>query len=225
MMTQQLHTETVYKADCPQVLVVQISADHERSIIEPELKYLLSMTRVPFVLCRVEVNDWNADLSPWRAPSVFGKTDFAGRAGETLLRIETDVLPSLRLQYGGLPVCLAGYSLAGLFALWASMQTRLFGRVAAASPSVWYQDWITYAAGHPMQAQTVYLSLGDMEDRTRQPLLREVKKCISQQDELLEKQGIKHILEWNQGTHFNNPDMRLAKAIAWCLDNAVISSK
>lgn len=217
-MEQQLIPDIIYASANPQALVLQMSADHERETIAPELKHLQTFTSVPFVLCRVEVSDWNAGLSPWQAPPAFGKENFAGKAACTLAQLKENILPRLQAQYGTLPVCLAGYSLAGLFALWAATQTNLFSRIAAASPSVWFPGWIAFAEQHPLQAQALYLSLGDREDRSRIPMLREVKNCIIRQNELAGNQGISHILEWNEGTHFNHPDRRTARAIAWCLN-------
>lgn len=40
---------------------------------------------------------------------------------------------------------LGGYSLAGLFSLWAAYQTNLFAGIAAASPSVWFPGFLDYA--------------------------------------------------------------------------------
>ena len=210
---------TILHADtAPQMLVLQLSAEHEREGMAEELRLIRRLSDVPFVLCLAEVSDWDAQLSPWQAPPAFGKENFAGFGAETLQQITSDILPATQQQYGQLPVCIAGYSLAGLFALWAAAQSDLFQAVAAASPSVWLPGWTDYAEKHPLHAKAVYLSLGDKEDRSRLPLLRTVSDCIHRQDELLEKQGITHILEWNEGNHFRNPELRTAKAIAWCLN-------
>ena len=214
-----LQHDIIYSANNPQAIVIQMSATYERESMEKELSALLTMTYIPFILCRIEVGNWDADLTPWQAAPTFGKENFLGKADETLLSLQTDILPLLRSQYTDIPICLAGYSLAGLFALWSATQTKSFKSIAAASPSVWYPDWITFAQSHPTQADAIYLSLGDKEDRSRLPLLRGVKNCIIQQDKLFEQQGKKHILEWNEGTHFNNPDLRTARALAWCLNN------
>jgi predicted alpha/beta superfamily hydrolase len=54
---------------------------------------------------------------------------------------------------------IGGYSLAGLFALWASTRTDLFFGVAAASPSVWFPGFIDYMADHSVHAGTVGIIL------------------------------------------------------------------
>lgn len=208
----------IHADSAPQVIVVQMSAEHEREGMAEELILIREKTNIPFVLCRVEVTDWDAQLSPWQALPVFGNENFAGEAAETLQQLLMDILPVLQQRYGALPVCLAGYSLAGLFALWAATQAAHFQAVAAASPSVWFPDWMNYAERYPLRVRAVYLSLGDKEDRSRSPLLREVSNNIRRQDELLETQGITHILQWNEGNHFKNPELRTATAIAWCLE-------
>ena len=53
---------------------------------------------------------------------------------------------------------LCGYSLAGLFALWAVYQTDFFAGTAAVSPSVWYPGWLGYAEEHRALTPAVYLS-------------------------------------------------------------------
>lgn len=112
---------------------------------------------------------------------------------------------------------LAGYSLAGFFALWAAYQTDLFCGIAAASPSVWYPGWTDYALGHTCRADNVYLSLGDKEEKAGPPIMRTVGDGIRKQYDLLSGQGIRCTLEWNKGNHFREPDVRTAKGIAWLL--------
>jgi len=36
---------------------------------------------------------------------------------------------------------------------------------------------------------------------------------------MLSKQGLKCILEWNEGNHFKDPDVRTAKAFSWLINN------
>ncbi len=46
---------------------------------------------------------------------------------------------------------IAGYSLAGLFALWAVYQTGLFDRAASVSGSLWFDGFLTFCVG-PLDA-------------------------------------------------------------------------
>ena len=74
-----------------------------------------------------------------------GKQGFGGNAADTLRFLTEQVIPTLKQQFELseiVKIILGGYSLAGLFALWASTQTDLFYGVAAASPSVWFPGWM-----------------------------------------------------------------------------------
>ena len=109
-----------------------------------------------------------------KPPAVWGKQGFGGKAGDTLRFLTEQVMPTLKQQFHlpeNVKIILGGYSLAGLFALWASTQTGLFYGVAAASPSVWFPGWMEFEQQHPIQAQHIYLSLGDKEERTKNAVM------------------------------------------------------
>ena len=61
------------------------------------------------------------------------------------------------------------------------------------------------------------ISLGDKEEKTRNPVMSAAGCRIREANDLLVKQGISTILEWNQGNHFMNADLRMAKAFAWVI--------
>lgn len=117
-------------------------------------------------------------------------------------------------------IFLGGYSLAGLFALWAGYQTGLFDGIAAASPSIWFPHFSQYMRENRMRADAVYLSLGDREEKTRNPIMSQVGNAIREGQAILDKAGIDCILEWNKGNHFKNPDLRTAKAFAWLMNRS-----
>ena len=70
---------------------------------------------------------------------------------------------------------------------------------------------------HEIKSKTVYLSLGDREEKTRNPVMSQVGDCIQKGYDWLMRYGINCTLEWNQGNHFKEPDIRTAKAFAWVL--------
>ena len=84
------------------------------------------MTGVSFWFLAYPVNDWNCALSPWKAPAVFGNEGFGEGAAATLTEILSLCRDNTKRYYIG------GYSLAGLFALWAAYQTDVFAGIAAA---------------------------------------------------------------------------------------------
>lgn len=154
-------------------------------------------------LITIGVKAWNRDLSPWKAPPVFGKDDFGDGARDMLYFIEQKITPHVMGQ-----TIIGGYSLAGLFSLWCGYESRDFQGIAAASPSVWFPKWMEYASNHRMNAETVYLSLGDSESRTKNETVSKVAENIKEQSDLLRSTGINCILEWNKGGHFNNIEKR-----------------
>ena len=48
-----------------------------------------------------------------------------------------------------------------------------------------------------------------------------VGENIRRQYDKLKSQGISVVLEWNEGNHFTEPEIRTAKGFAWCIDNKI----
>lgn len=67
---------------------------------------------------------------------------------------------------------------------------------------------------------TIYLSLGDTEEKTKNKVMSKVGDNIRKQEELLKNDNINTILEWNKGGHFRDSDIRVAKAFIWCIENS-----
>ena len=190
------------------VVLVQPVDGHDLAFIEDEISLIRERVSADFRLAAFRVPDWNSCLSPWAAPAVFGKERFGGRAEDTLKEILRYCEDRTRTYYIG------GYSLAGLFALWAAYRTDLFRGVAAASPSVWFPGFPEYMREHRMQAGRVYLSLGDREEKTRNPVMAKVGENIRAAYDILKKQDVDCLLEWNEGNHFRDAALRTAKAFS-----------
>lgn len=194
------------------IALIQPVDGHDLESMEDEIAAIRGQTAEDFLLAAFRVSDWNKDLSPWKAPAVFGREDFGDRAADTLSEI---------LDYCGdsqKTWLIGGYSLAGLFALWAAYQTDRFRGVAAASPSAWFPGFSDYMAGHGIRTGHVYLSLGDREEKTRNPVMATVGDRIRVAYGLLRERGTDCILEWNEGNHFRDPGLRTAKAFAWVMN-------
>ena len=112
---------------------------------------------------------------------------------------------------------LAGYSLGGLFALWAAYRTESFDGICAVSPSLWVRGWDAYAEGRVPCADAVYLSLGDKEERARNVRMAAVGDCVRRQASRLTRQLAegKTVFEWNRGGHFDDEPGRMARGLAW----------
>ena len=198
-------------------LLIQPIDEHDLEVLDQEVKAIKELSDKPFSLLAFMIKDWNQELTPWAAPPVFGKVPFGNGAGKTLGFITNQLLPEVQENIPHL--ILGGYSLAGLFALWAGYQTDKFEGIAAASPSVWYPQWIDYASENKPLAKSVYLSLGDKEEKAKNPVMAQVGNAIRKQHELLTEQKINTILEWNAGNHFVDSDKRMAKGFAWLINN------
>ncbi|MBO4524538.1 MAG: hypothetical protein J5723_07660 [Ruminococcus sp.] len=167
-----------------------------------------------------EVEDWNSDFSPWEF-TLNKKMSFSGGGRKTLDWLLNDCIPYCEKEYaltGERILC--GYSLAGLFSLWAFYESQAFSGVISCSGSLWFGDWISYAESFTApQNSSVYLSLGDREEKARDRIMATVGDCTRRQYELVckDENVSRHILEWNEGGHFNEPEMRIAKGIRWCV--------
>ena len=230
---------TTYGNTDADTFLLQMVDDHDLEFIESEISQIRELTGgQDFCLKAVKVGSWNRDLSPWPAPPVFGKEGFGDGAAQTLQFLEENVLPdpacgaaqsvssghdstvaqvSSGTAHSAQRVFIGGYSLAGLFALWAGCRTDRFSGIAAASPSVWFPGFTDFMEQHDLQAGSVYLSLGDREEKNRNPVMSRVGECIRATHALLARRGIPCTLEWNEGNHFRDPDLRTAKAFAWLM--------
>ena len=126
----QNRTCRIYGTASAEYLLLQMVDEHDLAGMEREVEAIRRQTAHLFLLAAVQVENWNDDLSPWPAPPVWGKQGFGGRAEDTLAWLEQAV-PGISQQYSikeDCKVILGGYSLAGLFALWAATQTNaLYG--------------------------------------------------------------------------------------------------
>mgnify|MGYP000450631443 CR=1 FL=1 len=94
----------------------------------------------------------------------------------------------------------------------------VFRGIAAASPSVWFPAFCDYLKEKTFQSPCVYLSLGDKEKKTRNPVMASVEDRIRDVFDLFQGRNLTCTLEWNKGNHFQNNDIRTAKAFAWVLE-------
>lgn len=209
----------LFASDAPACLLIQPSARHETATLAAEAGMIAELSGVPSVLATVELEDWTVGLMPWWDGNVSRDPEAGKHGQETLEYLLSALVPELRERFGPLPLILGGYSLGGLFALWASMQTDTFQAVTAASPSVWIHGWLPFARKHVPLAEDIYLSLGDREEQVKNQAIARVGDNLRAHYALLQEQiGPEHCtLVWEQGNHFTDNEGRLARAFAWCL--------
>lgn len=167
-------------------------------------------------LVRIPVEDWNRQLSPWPAPACFkGGEAFGGRAERFLDEICREI-PAFEARNGLHPAHrgIAGYSLAGLCALYALCTREIFDGAASASGSFWFPGWMEFLKTHlPKQGSCVALSVGDLEKNTRNPFLQPVERRTRETATALEQAGYAAEFFLNPGNHFREPAARLGRTI------------
>ena len=212
----------IYGEAHAEYLLLQMTGEHELQSMDHEVT-VIAQSSWNFLFAAIPVESWNDALSPWKSPAVWGKQGFGGNAGDTLRFLTEQVVPTLKQQFHlpeNVKIILGGYSLAGLFALWASTQTDLFYGVAAASPSVWFPDWMEFEQQRPIQTQHIYLSLGDKEEHTKNAVMAVVGDNIRTLHSQLIACGADCTFEWNSGGHFKDADLRTARAFRWVMEES-----
>ena len=215
----------VYHNSLASDILIQAVGEHELEALDRETEKIKELTHDhPFTLAAFLISDWNTELPPWEAPSVFGKEDFGAGGSDTLVYITEELLPTIEKIFptdNQKQYFLGGYSLSGLFALWAAYQTATFQGIAAVSPSVWFPKWENYIEERTICTSRVYLSLGDKEKKTKNKVMAKVGHNIRRQYELMCKENSIEacVLEWNQGNHFADSEIRMAKGFAWLLNS------
>lgn len=175
----------------------------------------------PFHLVTITELRWDEELSPWAHEPVVSKSDhFTGEANQYARCMEDNIIPLIENKIKP-PICriIAGYSMGGLFALYAPYVTDLFSAAVSASGSVWYPEFVSYVKSHDFVKKpgAVYLSLGDKESRTKNPFLGQVENCTKELFSIYQSKGINSVFELNPGNHYKDAAYRMAKGIAWIL--------
>ena len=197
-------------------------------------------------LVNVGADLWEENFSPWCAPRVFAKgPNFGDGAQKTLDTLIDQVIPWTESELTEPPAyrVLVGYSLAGLFSLWAGVSQQVacgcqpddapsqpgaphvdasvatFQRIGAVSGSFWFPGLLDYVdqqlSGGAVGLTHAYLSLGDREARTPNPQIMHVRENAELLASKLESARITSTFELNRGNHFQNVEGRMQKALDW----------
>lgn len=176
----------------------------------------------PFVLVAIGALDWNRELSPWACDGTVRDVEpFSGGAAAYLKELLDSIVPMVEASLPHPPAWrgIAGYSLAGLFALWSLWQTDLFARAASASGSLWFPGFLERVKAEPFAGtpQATYLSLGKKETKTPNRMMRHVLEDTRAMEELFHSRGVSTTFELNPGNHFTETTQRMARGIQWLL--------
>lgn len=166
--------------------------------------------------------DWNNDMSPWNIPPIFkGDTPCMGGADRYLKILTEEIVPKVENEIVPNVSCraVAGYSLAGLFALYSLYKTDIFSRAASISGSLWFPNFKEFVFENKMKIRPdfLYFSLGDTECKTKNNYLKTVQQNTEKIVEFCVENGIDTFYELNQGNHYNNASGRTAAGILYVL--------
>lgn len=183
-----------------------------------------SLGDAEWTLVAFECENWNRDYSPWALPDTDRRQGFTGGAKETLAWLKDACIPAVEGGLTGMPCrMIGGYSLAGMFSLYAFYESGLFRGAAGCSSSLWYPGWrdyITHRNSPP--GSCLYLSLGRREEKTRDPEMATVGDMTRLQHELAQNDPNIRASElcWHNGGHFTEVDQRIAQGFAWLIRQA-----
>ena len=179
-----------------------------------------------FILVSIAKMNWNNDLTPWECPPLYkGDSKCLGYADNYLKEIEKDMIPIMedyitntlhkKISYYGI----AGYSLGGLFALYSGFKTNLFKRIISASGSLWYPNFSEFVKKNKLSdnIDRIYFSLGNKESKSKIKILSTVKEKTEEIYEHISK-NINSKYEENEGNHFKEATLRMAKGIKWIIE-------
>ena len=158
----------------------------------------------------VPVEDWGDALTPWPAPALHpDEKDFGGQADETL----ASLAETLNGAPGPHAIC--GYSLGGLFALYAFAREPQLAACACLSGSVWYEGWVEWlrANAPDCAGRSAYFSVGRKEKRAGLPF-RHVEEDLAACAEILRAHGCRVDVALGPGNHMQHVTERLAAGLA-----------
>ena len=141
-------------------------------------------------------------------------------AGDYLKHLTGEILPAAEAELGFSPAHrgVVGYSLGGLFALYAYYESACFDLAASVSGSMWYDGWLDYMRSHtPPVPGRVHLSVGDREKKSRNERMKTVEDATREAAEILKSEGVETAFVLNPGNHFQDPSARQQKALNWLL--------
>ena len=150
-------------------LTLYLSEDQKAPLIilnlyENKLESLFNLypkQEANFNLLTIHKLNWYQDLVPWDSVSIFkGDEPFVGKADHYLKLLTDLIIPKVLSKHNLKPqyLALGGYSLAGLFATYASFKCDLFTKIASMSGSLclnWQRKYQTQSLFMPHQGKNL----------------------------------------------------------------------
>ena len=200
------------------LLILNVYSDDVDAVTAVIMKEICKDNGFDFHLLVIHQLRWEHDMTPWPCPPV-AKNDPActGGADEYLKILTTQIIPQAKSIIHGEPayIGMVGYSLAGLFALYAIYKSDIFDCVASVSGSLWFPEFKDYVMNHAFckRPKRIYISLGNREAYTKNAYLKSVQTNSEDMVEHYRSLGVDVIWEINQGNHFKDVEVRIAKGM------------
>lgn len=216
-----IYISNVSNKDLPLVILNSYSSEN-KAILEN----LKKLNCHDYVLAIVSNLNWNDDMTPWEAPNLTKKEPaFKGKAENYLNELINNIIPKIKEYLESVNIeikeyIIAGYSLAGLFAIYSAYKTDVFAKIVSASGSLWYPNFLNFVKENDISKNItkIYLSLGSKESKTKNETLKTVETNTKEIEKIYKNKNINTIYEENEGNHFQDAHLRIAKGIKWILE-------
>jgi len=173
------------------------------------------------ILVAIPSAKWEKEFTPWPAEGLRKGTPFEGGAKEFLSEMKEFIKPKIDERF---PIkkdsghtAVLGYSLAGLCSVYSIFVSGFADNIGGISASLWYPSWTEFCSKNDFKnpgEKNFYLSVGNREHVTKNPLMAKVDECFKITETLLKSKYESSVFfEYNEGGHFNDCEKRLAKGI------------
>lgn len=90
------HTCILHSEENVKFFIIQPVDSNDTEELERQITYIEDNSQAPFIHIAIRINRWNAELTPWPAPPVFGKIPFGDGAHSTFIIYNRSTYPSLK---------------------------------------------------------------------------------------------------------------------------------
>lgn len=191
--------------------------------------YVVDMPEHPFdiaavavgrraTIVTVPVSSWGANLTPWEAPGLHpDDPPFAGHAPALLDELRHDFIPGVEREHGLTPSARAicGYSLGGLFALYAFLSWGELRAMASLSGSLWYPGLVAWVRDtlSDGEGRFCFFSVGKREAKAGPRIMRSVQDDMETCARICRERGCAVEVEVGPGNHMQHHTERLDAGI------------
>lgn len=178
---------------------------------------------VSVVTVEVPVDEWSNILAPWNTPEGWPQyVACTGGANEYAKTFLNEIMPAAEQNLDVSDRYIAGYSLAGLFALYLFTKTDKFKSAACPSGSFWFPNFGTWFDKQELKRipTAVFFSCSRDEYYSDNEYLAPVRDNLKLIEQKLKKAGTKTAFVLDAGDHYEDVLQRTVYALCWVLRHA-----